>query len=208
MAEFLRHTGVAASIAEDNVDTDQIIPSREMKRVSKKGLGAGLFANWRYRYDGTNKIGDNESFVLNQAAFSGTSILLSGKNFGCGSSREHAVWALRDFGIRVIIAESFGRIFANNCARNRLLAIRLRAEEIAAICLATEADPQNRRVTVDLEIRQVQLPDGEPIPFEIDAFERTMLMKGLDYIDYSLQYTPEIDSFIERDRSTRPWAYL
>ena len=208
MAEFLRHTGVAASIAEDNVDTDQIIPSREMKRVSKKGLGAGLFANWRYRYDGANRTGDNGSFVLNQPAYNGTSIILSGRNFGCGSSREHAVWALRDFGIRVIIAESFGRIFANNCARNRLLAIRLSAEDIAAIRRDTETDPQNQRVTVDLENQQVLLPDGEPIPFEIDAFERTMLMKGLDYIDYSLQYKPEIDSFIERDRAARPWAYL
>ncbi len=208
MDEFLRHTGVAASIAEDNVDTDQIIPSREMKRVSKKGLGTGLFADWRYRYEGRRKAGDNESFVLNQPEFSDASILLAGANFGCGSSREHAVWALRDFGIRVVIAESFGRIFANNCARNRLLAIRLSAEEIATIRSATETDPQNRRVTVDLESRKILLSDERSIPFSVDEFDRTMLMQGLDYIDYSLQYAQEIDSFVERDRISRPWAYL
>ncbi len=208
MAEFLQHSGVTASIAEDNVDTDQIIPSREMKSVSKKGLGKGLFAGWRYRYEGTAKAGDNESFVLNRPEYTGTSILLAGRNFGCGSSREHAVWALRDFGIRVIIAESFGRIFANNCARNRVLAIRLSADQIAAIRRDTESDPQKRLLTVDLQNRVIRLPGGTTIAFDVDDFDRTMLMKGLDYIDYSLQFEQDIDRHISNDRLARPWAHL
>lgn len=208
MAEFLRHSGVAASIPEDNVDTDQIIPSREMKKVSKMGLGEGLFAGWRYRYEGTRKTGDNEAFVLNRPEYAGTSILLAGRNFGCGSSREHAVWALHDFGIRVIIAESFGRIFGNNCARNRLLAIRLPAEQIAAIRRETKSDPQNRRLTVDLEKRIVTLPGGTKAAFDVDAFDREMLMKGLDYVDFTLQYEEEIDRFIKDDQTARPWAHL
>ena len=208
MTEFLRHTGVAASIGEDNVDTDQIIPSREMKRVSKSGLGDGLFAGWRYCYDGTTRIGDNESFVLNQPEYAGTSILLAGKNFGCGSSREHAVWALGDYGIRTIIAESFGRIFRNNCARNGLLAIRLSAEQITAIRCEVEPDPQNRLLVVDLENNIVSLPSGAEYAFESDPFDRKMLMSGLDYVDFTLQYKADIDRFSAADRAARPWAHL
>ena len=179
-----------------------------MKKVSKMGLGEGLFAGWRYRYEGTRKTGDNEAFVLNRPEYAGTSILLAGRNFGCGSSREHAVWALHDFGIRVIIAESFGRIFGNNCARNRLLAIRLPAEQIAAIRRETKSDPQNRRLTVDLEKRIVTLPGGTKAAFDVDAFDREMLMKGLDYVDFTLQYEEEIDRFIKDDQTARPWAHL
>ena len=208
MSEFVRHTGVAASIPEDNVDTDQIIPSREMKKVSKKGLGTGLFAGWRYRYDGKTKTGDNDSFVLNKPEFADTSILLAGKNFGCGSSREHAVWALRDYGIRIIIAESFGRIFSSNCARNGLLAICLPAQYISAIRKETETDPQEDLLTVDLEIRVVTLPGGTEFVFDIDEFDREMLMKGLDYIDFTLQYEKDIDRFTAEDKAARPWAYL
>ncbi|MGI9260400.1 MAG: 3-isopropylmalate dehydratase small subunit [Woeseiaceae bacterium] len=208
MAEFLRHTGVAASIPEDNVDTDQIIPSREMKAVSKKGLGSGLFAGWRYRYEGTRKTGESVQFVLNQPDYAGTSILLAGKNFGCGSSREHAVWALRDYGIRVIIAESFGRIFGNNCARNGLLAIRLSADQVAAIRRETETDPQENRLTVDLENCVVTLPGGAEFAFDVESFDRDMLMKGLDYIDFTLQFEKEIDRSIKDDQTARPWAHL
>ena len=208
MTEFLRHTGVTASIPEDNVDTDQIIPSREMKRVSKKGLGTGLFAGWRYRYEGTERTGENEAFVLNKPDFAGTSILLAGKNFGCGSSREHAVWALREYGIRAIIAESFGRIFGSNCARNRLLAIRLSADQIASIRRETETDPQKNLLTVDLEKCVVTLPGGTEFSFDVDEFDREMLMKGLDYIDFTLQFETAIDRFIKDDQAARPWAYL
>ena len=208
MAEFREHAGIAAAIPDDNVDTDQIIPSREMKKVSKKGLGEGLFAGWRYRYDGTRKVGLDDAFVLNKPEYAGTSILLVGSNFGCGSSREHAVWALADFGIRVIIGESFGRIFRNNCARNRLLAICMSAEEIESIRLSTESDPQNNRLTVDLENQVVRVPGGESVSFDVNATDRDMLLKGQDYIDFTLQYEASIDRFVEQDRKARPWAYL
>jgi len=208
MNEFLRHTGVAAPMREDNIDTDQIIPSREMKRVSKLGLGSGLFAGRRYTYNGAEKTGENGTFILNQPDYAGTSILLAGRNFGCGSSREHAVWALRDFGIRVIIAESFGRIFRNNCARNRLLAIKMSGQQIDAIIEATKKEPQNCPVTVDLERSVVSLAEGREFEFSVDDFDREMLLKGLDYIDFTLQYERDVENFVERDRVSRPWAHL
>jgi 3-isopropylmalate/(R)-2-methylmalate dehydratase small subunit len=208
MNEFLCHTGVAASLREDNIDTDQIIPSREMKRVSKLGLGSGLFAGWRYTYNGAEKTGENKTFILNKPDYAGTSILLAGRNFGCGSSREHAVWALRDYGIRVIIAESFGRIFRSNCARNRLLAIKMPRQQIDAIIEATKTDPQNRPITVDLERSVVSLTGGRELDFAVDDFDREMLLKGLDYIDFTLQYERDVENFVECDRVSRPWAHL
>ena len=208
MKAFTRLDGVVAPILLDNVDTDQIIPSREMKRVSKEGLGDGLFAGWRYHYDGDARIGLKDDFVLNQPAYRGASILLGGRNFGCGSSREHAVWALKDFGIRVVLAQSFGRIFRANCARNGILAVRLSGEHIDAIRAATEAEPQDATIVVDLERRLIALPDGQEIAFDIDAFDRGMLLEGLDYIDYTLQHAGDIDDYEERDRLSRPWAYL
>ena len=208
MNEFKRHTGICAPIIVDNVDTDQIIPSREMSRVSKLGLGAGLFAGWRYLYDGKDKIGLNKDFVLNQKPYRNASILLGGRNFGCGSSREHAVWALRDFGIRVIIAETFGRIFRNNCARNGLLAIELTGDEIGALNAVTAADPQTRLLTIDLENAEIRDPDGRPRPFTIAESDRVMLLNGLDYIEYTLQYADQITEFKKVDREARPWAYL
>lgn len=208
MSAFITHSGVAAAILQDNVDTDQIIPSREMKTVSKLGLGKGLFAGWRYDYDGGEKTGLRDDFVLNQPAYAGTSILLAGKNFGCGSSREHAVWALRDFGIRVVIAESFGRIFRNNCARNRVLAVQLPAEQIADLVAAVTPDPQQRRLVVNLEEQVIQLPDGGSVGFSVAEFDRIMLLEGLDYIDFTLQFADDIDSFRQQDRLSRPWAQL
>lgn len=208
MSKFTSHTGVVAAMRMDNIDTDQIIPSREMKRVSKLGLGKGLFAGWRYTFEGTEKTGDNPEFILNQPEQADTTILLGGKNFGCGSSREHAVWALRDYGIRVIIAESFGRIFRNNCARNRLLAIEVPAQVIDAIESDSKAAPGERRLTVDLERLVLALADGEELPFTVDDFDRFMLVNGLDYIDYTLQFESDIETFLERDRISRPWAHL
>ena len=208
MEPIALHSGVCAPIAADNVDTDQIIPSREMKRVSKQGLGEGLFAGWRFIYDGMNKAGPNEEFVLNKPEFQGASILLSGKNFGCGSSREHAVWALHDFGIKAVIAESFGRIFRINCARNGLLAIELPAAEIETLIEQTSDDPQSQRVTIDLTRCQVRAPQGEIFSFPIDESDRRMLLLGLDFIDYTLQFAADIDAFKARDRQVRAWAYL
>ena len=208
MRAFTQHMGVCAPILVDNVDTDQIIPSAEMKRVSKQGLGKGLFAGWRYIYDGRSVIGLNNDFVLNRTDYFGTSIILAGKNFGCGSSREHAVWALKDFGIRVVIAESFGRIFRINCARNGLLAIELAAHDIETLHEQTAAAPQSQRVLVDLTRNQIHSPDGRIIGFDLDESDRHMLLNGIDYIDFTLQFATDIDQFVDEDRKRRSWAHL
>ena len=208
MKAFLKHTGIVAPIMQDNVDTDQIIPSREMKRVSKLGLGDGLFANWRYQYDGKEKAGLVDEFVLNRPAHKSTSIILTGKNWGCGSSREHAVWALYDYGIRVIVAESFGRIFYRNCARNGLLAIELSPDMIEMLAAQTSRDPQENRITIDLSKNRISAPNGTTFEFQIPKSDRNMLINGLDYIEYTLQHNDEIGEFIKRDRHSRPWAYI
>ena len=208
MRPFKQHRGICAPILVDNVDTDQIIPSREMTRVSKLGLGAGLFAGWRYLYEGEEKAGKNPDFVLNQPQYDGASVLYGGRNFGCGSSREHAVWALKDYGIKAIIAESFGRIFRSNCARNGLLAIVLPAATIEALRKQTDSDPQARLITIDLTTRQLQAPDGDVVEFDIDEAVRNMLLQGLDPIDYSLQFQNHIRRFVAQDRTQRPWAHL
>ncbi|MGI9236863.1 MAG: 3-isopropylmalate dehydratase small subunit [Woeseiaceae bacterium] len=202
------HEGVCAPLPVDNVDTDQIIPSREMKRVSKQGLGEGLFAGSRYLYEDMRKVGLSDDFVLNKPEYKGASILLSGRNFGCGSSREHAVWALHDFGIRAVVAESFGRIFRINCARNGLLAIELPGAQIEVLIQQTRPDPPANRVVIDLPNGQICAPLGEVFEFVIDESDRRMLMLGLDYIDYSLQYAADIDAFKKKDTTDRPWAYL
>lgn len=202
------HKGICAPLPDDNVDTDQIIPSREMKRVSKQGLGEGLFAGSRYLYEDMRRVGLSDDFVLNMPEYEGASVLLSGRNFGCGSSREHAVWALYDFGIRAVIAESFGRIFRINCARNGLLAIELAAAQIEALIKETSPDPQRKRVLIDLPNSQIRTPIGEVFDFVIDESDRRMLLLGLDYIDYTLQYSADIDAFKEKDTVNRRWAYL
>ena len=200
--------GVVAPIIVDNVDTDQIIPSREMKRVSRYGLGDGLFAGWRYNYDGMKKVGLRRNFVLNKSEHFGASIILGGENWGCGSSREHAVWALFDYGIRVIIAESFGRIFYRNCARNGLLAVELSAEHIEILAGQTGKSPQSSRVLVDLSKGQIHAPRGEIFEFSIPESDRNMLLNGLDYIEYTLQHEGAIEAYAAKDKQARPWAYL
>ncbi len=208
MRALTQHSGICAPILVDNVDTDQIIPSREMKRVSKQGLGDSLFAGWRYVYDGMKKIGLRHDFVLNQTNYFGASIILAGKNFGCGSSREHAVWALCDFGIRVIIAESFGRIFRINCAKNGLLAIELPAGTIAEIYEQVRSEPATQRLLVDLSQNLIHTPEGGEFAFAIDASDRHMLLEGLDHISYTLQFADDIGRFKAGDRERRPWAHL
>lgn len=208
MRAFVQHTGIAASIRVDNVDTDQIIPSREMKHIGRKGLGESLFAGSRYVYDGNKKIGLRDDFVLNKPQNSGASIILGGSNWGCGSSREHAVWALYDFGIHAIIAESFGKIFQRNCARNGLLAIEIRTEQIDLLERATREDPQSSRVLVDLERGEIHAPGVEVIEFSIAGADRHMLLNGLDYVDFTLQFEDDIEAFAERDKALRPWACL
>lgn len=199
-------TAVAAPLLRANVDTDAIIPSREMKSVSKSGLADGLFAGWRYTAIGGRD--PDPQFVLNQPAYAGTRILLAGDNFGCGSSREHAVWALLEYGIRAVVAPSFAPIFHGNCVRNGLLPVRLEAATIARLAEAVASDPQRRHLTVDLVRQRVSGPDGLEFGFQVEPEEREMLLEGLDAIDLTLRQRDAIEAFLSRDRAQRPWIYL
>jgi len=200
MRAFTTLTGIAAPLIRPNVDTDAIIPSREMKGVSKSGLADGLFAGWRYLNE-RERIPD-PNFVLNQPAYAGASILLGGENFGCGSSREHAVWALAEYGFRAVLAPSFAPIFENNCFRNGVLAARLSAEFIDHV--ATSAGP----VSIDLPAQEVKAHDGTTARFDINLEAKEMLVRGLDAIALTLTMSDAIAAFRDRDRSLRPWAYL
>ena len=206
MRPFTVHTGAAVPLLRDNIDTDAIIPSREMKTVSKSGLAAGLFAPWRYS-DAITRA-KNEEFPLNQPLYSEANILISGHNFGCGSSREHAVWALAEYGLRAIMAHSFGSIFKNNAIRNGLLPIELKWPELEAIARWIESDPKNHQIMIDLKTQTVNAgPLGELI-FEIDDQAKNMLLNGLDEIGLTEQLESEITAFENRDRKRRPWIYL
>lgn len=202
MDKFEIHEGVAAPLLRSNVDTDAIIPSREMKQVSKQGLGDGLFAGWRYLDERART--PDPAFVLNQPAAAGASILLAGPNFGCGSSREHAVWALREFGFRAIVAPSFGVIFQNNCVRNGLLPLTLDQALIERLAQQAGDGP----FTIDLTRCVLCTPAGTEHAFEIDALQREMLLEGLDPVALTLRLDDRIRDFQARDRLERPWIYL
>ncbi len=206
MERFETLTAVAAPLIRANIDTDAIIPSREMKSVSKTGLSDGLFAGWRYTQIGGRE--PNPEFVLNRREYSGARILLGGENFGCGSSREHAVWALHEFGIRAVIAPSFSPIFYGNCVRNGIVPVRLPEPAIAQLAAAVALDPARLLPTVDLLEREVVSPDGARYPFEIETEAREMLLEGLDAIDLTLKQRAIIEAFRSRDREQRPWIYL
>ena len=197
MDKFTVHNGTVAPLERDNVDTDQIIPKQFLKRVERTGYGDVLFFDWRYDREGR----PDPAFPLNAPQCAGASILVAGKNFGCGSSREHAVWALRDYGFRAIIAPSFADIFANNCVKNGLLTVVLQPVEISQL-LAREAVGMNR-LTIDLERCEISGEGDFHAGFAIDAFSRTCLLEGLDEIGMTLQHEPEIARF-ERRRSE--WA--
>lgn len=199
------HEGIAAPLLINNIDTDQIIPSREMKTVSKAGLGEGLFAGWRYLAPDSRKLAPE--FVLNKAGYAGATILLAGENFGCGSSREHAVWALSEYGIRVIIAASFGEIFFGNCARNGILPLVLKASEIKDIAEWVAADPQSNQLTINLEKQCVEIRGDVTYAFETDPYHKRLLTEGHDPIGLTLSYQDTIDAFFDRDKSHRPWIY-
>lgn len=205
MEPFKSITGIAAPLLRINVDTDAIIPSREMKRVSKDGLAEGLFAGWRYQKADSRD--PNPDFILNQSPYDQARILVAGRNFGCGSSREHAVWALREWGIRAIIAPSFGSIFQLNCIRNGVLPVVLDEKAVEEIGAVLNANPQNSRMTVDLESKSVSLK-GRGWAFDIADEERRMLMEGLDMIALTLKDESAIAAFEQADRRNRPWAYL
>ncbi|MFN3989507.1 MAG: 3-isopropylmalate dehydratase small subunit [Erythrobacter sp.] len=189
-------TGIAAPLLCDNIDTDTIIPSREMKSTGRTGLADGMFAPWRYTDADTRT--ENPAFALNQPDYRGAAILASGSNFGCGSSREHAVWALAEYGVRAIIAESFAPIFRSNCIRNFLLPITLDRAAVEAIA--------GREVTIDLAA--LTLTCGEHTHrFTLEAEAHDMLTHGLDAIDLTLQQAAAIDAWTNADRAARPWVY-
>ena len=206
MEKFTKHEGVAVPLLIDNVNTDQIIPSREMKRVSKEGLADGLFANMRYADAAQGGRAPNRRFVLNHPNYINASILVSGGNFGCGSSREHAVWALHEYGFRAIIAESFGTIFFENCIANGVLPVVLDREHIQTITDAIEAASEPHSLTVDLEEKAVEAPSGR-YDFELEEAKRELLIAGLKPIDVVMKHGKEIDRFVTRDHKRRPWVY-
>lgn len=204
---FTVHHGLAAPLMLDNVDTDQIIPSREMRRVGRDGLGQGLFAGWRYK-EGTTRAPDPE-FILNRPGYQRASVLIAGDNFGCGSSREHAVWALHEFGFRAILARGFGDIFYNNCLRNGVLALVLSGEEIERLAAAAVAVDRALPVTVSL-IEQTVIAEGydwPPMRFVIEPFQKRLLVEGLDPIGLTLRQRADIEAHVAKDRARRPWLH-
>ncbi len=199
MQAFTVLTGVAAPLRVINIDTDMIIPKQYLKTIKRTGLGKGLFAEARFNPDGS-EISD---FVLNQPAYRNAQILVAGDNFGCGSSREHAPWALLDFGIRCVISTSFADIFYNNCFKNGILPIVVKPEELEMLFEDAERG-SNATVTVDLESQEIRGPDGGVIRFEIDPFRKHCLMNGLDDIGLTLEKGAAIDTF-EKKLADRPW---
>ena len=200
MDKFTQLSGIAAPMPLVNIDTDMIIPKQFLKTIKRSGLGKNLFDEMRYNPDGSEIPG----FVLNQPAYRQASILVAGDNFGCGSSREHAPWALLDFGIRCVIAPDFADIFHNNSFKNGILPVRLPRE----ICDQLMEDARlggNARLTVDLERQVVVRPNGQEIPFQIDPLRRHLLLNGLDDIGQTLQHESAIDAFEARRRDAQPW---
>ncbi|WP_333794806.1 3-isopropylmalate dehydratase small subunit [Hyphomicrobium sp.] len=201
MQKFTKLTGVAAPFPLRNVDTDMIIPKQFLKTIKRTGLGKALFYELRYDQNG-NEISE---FVLNKPAYRGAEILIAGENFGCGSSREHAPWALLDFGFRCIIAPDFADIFYNNCFQNGILAIKLPQAEVDKLMDDAERGA-NARLTVDLEAQEIRGPDGGVIRFEIDPFRKHCLLNGLDSIGLTLEKEKAIQDFESRNAAARPWA--
>ncbi len=200
MDAFTTLTAVAAPLPIANVDTDKIIPARFLKTIKRTGLGVNLFDTLRYDSDGQER----PDFILNQEPYRHAQILIAHENFGCGSSREHAPWALLDFGIRCIIAPDFADIFHNNTFKNGILPIRL-PREVCDLLMQDASLGGNARLTVDLEEQVVVRPNGEKLRFEIDPFRKHLLLNGLDDIGQTLQHAPAIDSYEARQRQEKPW---
>ena len=201
MEKFTTLTSVAAPLPIVNIDTDMIIPKQYLKTIKRTGLGTALFSEMRYNEDGT----ENEDFVLNKDAYKGAEILIAGDNFGCGSSREHAPWALLDFGIRCVISTSFADIFYNNCFKNGILPIALPQEAVDVLMKDAEKG-SNARMTVDLESQTVTTSDGEVFSFEVDSFKKHCLMEGLDDIGLTMAKAGAIDTFEAQASQARPWV--
>ena len=211
MQAFTQHTGLVAPLDRANVDTDQIIPKQFLKSIKRTGFGPNLFDEWRYLDVGQpgqdhSKRPLNPEFVLNQPRYQGASILLARENFGCGSSREHAPWALDGYGFRSVIAPSFADIFFNNSFKNGLLPIILSDADVDELFRQVEAS-EGYQLVVDLESQTVRRPDGVALPFEIDAFRKHCLLNGLDDIGLTLQDADAIASFEDRYRQSSPWMF-
>ena len=201
MDKFETLTGIAAPMPLMNIDTDMIIPKQFLKTIKRSGLGVNLFDEMRYDSEG-NEISD---FVLNQPAYRDAEIIVAGDNFGCGSSREHAPWALLDFGIRCVISTSFADIFYNNCFKNGILPIMLPREQVDVLMNDAEKGA-NARMTIDLDAQTVTTSDGQSFAFEIDPFKRRCLMEGLDDIGLTMKKAASIDAFEEKTAQSRPWV--
>ena len=201
MEKFDKLTGVAAPMPLINIDTDMIIPKQFLKTIKRSGLGVNLFDEMRYDRQG-NEI---EDFVLNKPAYRSAEILVAGDNFGCGSSREHAPWALLDFGIRCVISTSFADIFYNNCFKNGILPVVLDQAQVDVLMKEAEKG-ENARITVDLEAQEISTSEGETFSFELDAFKKKCLLEGLDDIGLTLEKGASIDSYEAAAAQARPWV--
>jgi 3-isopropylmalate/(R)-2-methylmalate dehydratase small subunit len=201
MDKFTKLEGVAAPLKMINVDTDMIIPARYLKTIKRTGLGTALFSTMRYNADGS----ENPDFVLNKPAYRNSKILVVDDNFGCGSSREHAPWALLDFGIRCVISTSFADIFFNNCFKNGILPIVVSPEDLEK--LFDDADRgANATLTIDLEQQEIRGPDGGAVKFDVDPFRKHCLLNGLDDIGLTMTKQDKIDSYEQQTKASRPWA--
>jgi 3-isopropylmalate/(R)-2-methylmalate dehydratase small subunit len=198
--KFDKLTGVAAPMNMINVDTDMIIPKNFLKTIKRSGLGKNLFDEMRYDRDGN----ENPDFVLNKPAYREAKIIVAGDNFGCGSSREHAPWALLDFGIRCVISTSFADIFYNNCFKNGILPIRVTKEQLDDLINDAERG-SNATLSIDLESQTIQGPDGGEVKFEIDSFKKHLLLNGLDDVGLTLQKSDKVDSFEAQQNTSQPW---
>ncbi|MFV3328111.1 3-isopropylmalate dehydratase small subunit [Pseudomonas sp. NY15372] len=211
MKAFTQHIGLVAPLDRANVDTDQIIPKQFLKSIKRTGFGPNLFDEWRYLdvgqpYQDNSKRPLNQEFVLNHERYQGASVLLARENFGCGSSREHAPWALDEYGFRSVIAPSFADIFFNNSFKNGLLPIILSDEEVGELFKQVEANP-GYQLTIDLQAQAVTRPDGKVLHFEIDAFRKHCLLNGLDDIGLTLQDSDAIEAFEAKHRASQPWLF-
>jgi 3-isopropylmalate/(R)-2-methylmalate dehydratase small subunit len=200
MDKFNTLTGVAAPMDMINIDTDKIIPKLHLRTIKRTGLGKVLFEEMRFETDGSEK----PDFILNKEPYRNSKIIVAGDNFGCGSSREHAPWALLDFGIRCVISTSFADIFYNNCFKNGILPIRVTKDQLDAL-MADASDTENPELTVDLVNMEIKRPNGVTVPFELDAFRRECLLDGLDDIGLTMQKGDKIDGFEAQQNHAQPW---
>ena len=204
MDKFTRLEGVAAPLMRQNVDTDVVIRIERLVNLPKDELGPVCFESIRYRPDGT----ENPDFIFNQAPYRGAPILLAGDNFGCGSSREGAVWALAGMGVKAVIAPSYGDIFYSNCFQNGVLPVALPIEEVEQLADEMRASPGNARITVDLEKCEVVSPTGRVIPFKVDARRQHALLNGLDDIAQTMTHKDKVEAWQAHDKNARPWVWL